>query len=219
MLIRCLFVVLALSTVWCLACFDEPVFSDPIVGLDTLPEPVWITVPDFSFDDVRVRFVGPIEHTMALTSGDGNWTGSAPSLPSGTYDVIVMAMVSSEVDHIGLVRDVSVDDGQLPAITMTLATFRPTVQSLIAAPPSTVDVAFSTVTHASGYTIEHDTTASFASASSLFTTDTNLVFSVSEFGKRYVRVRASMEYVPFGRASEIDSVEVHDVGVAGESPY
>ena len=210
--------ILVLPLAWCLACGEELIVDqgpadnpDENVPVDTVPEPAIFSVSDVSFDAVTVEFVGPTAQTVTLTLDGADWTGIVPTLQAGTYDIVLLGMVASEVDYFGLLEDVDVSSTWMPPAVLNFASFRPAVSSLSASPAGEVSMTFTAVAHASYYVVEHDTAVSFPTPVSVDTSETSLTLPFTEFGKRYVRVRAVNEYVSNGRASEIDSLEVIDV--------
>lgn len=190
-----------LGTVFALAACEAPITVAPDPGT-LLLRAVRATGTSavLPLDGGVVHIEGPTSRTVTMTPGT---TKTIDGLQPGTYTVALEGMIGAELESFGETGGVTVTAGHNTPVTVTLASFVPTLSNV---PSSTIigqslTVSFTPITKATGYRVEWDTNPDFPNPTQQETTSTSVTIPVDASGTIYIRVRARNRFGTLSRAS------------------
>ncbi len=163
-------------------------------------------------DSVRVSVAGPTPRTVvARTPSGGVFNVTVDQLNPGTYAVAVEGVSNNQVDFFGQSTGVSVNAGLATTTPVTFTSFRPILATFTPNPTTSLvlPVTFSAVPLATGYRVAWDTDMAFTNPTTLDVgVQTSGDIAVTDVGTYYVTVQAQNPITGFGRASDLESVDV-----------
>src|SRR5712691_2778565 len=148
----------------------------------------------------RIVLRGPTNTAVNATPGS---TVTIGGLSAGTYIVSLEGLVGGLVEMFGQTPNVQVLGGQNTPVTVTLASFRPTLNHL-----SDVTlgrqfvVSYPSVVGAQSYTVEWDKSPGFPNPTKTSVTGTSVPITVPDEGVYYVRARGVDSLGSTGRVSD-----------------
>ena len=164
-------------------------------------------------DAGRIIVRGPSDTTVNVTPGS---TVTIGSLSPGTYVVSLEGLTGNQVEMFGQTPSVQVVRSQNTAVTVTLASFRPTLSPLSGVTLGRqFVVSYPSVAGAQSYTVEWDKSASFPNPTKTSVTGTSAQITVADEGLYYIRVRAMDSFESIGRASDSVSTVIGALSSVG----
>jgi Tol biopolymer transport system component len=157
------------------------------------------------FDEGHVWVRGPTNRHVIMEPGT---TDTIAGLQAGTYTVALEGHVGGVVEGYGERTNVQVQAGRTTTVSITLASFRPMVGSARCTTPLEFTVTVLGVAGAESYVVEWDTDPGFSTSSDSSVSNSTATITMSEGGRRYVRVRARSPYGSLGLWSDVVSVAV-----------
>lgn len=206
---------LSLAALFAVGCSldDTPSCGTPLgppcgCPTDSLSAAQLLSLPDLGFDGVQVRLLGPEDRTLDLVLDGDTWKGTMPPVTTGQYTVLVLGFSGAAVAYFGAEENVPVFGCSewLPQ-NIVAQPFVTTALSVSAA-GSTISAVWASVSGATFYYLERDTSIAFPTPVIDSVRGTSLDVTAAAAGWHYLRVRAGNTYVANGLASKVDSVLV-----------